>query len=121
MERTVATAIIAGKTYKLVPKTIAINNRIEELVKLGKKVENGHLAIEEMLKKQVAFIGDVADCHIYDGIPVQELDIDDVLIACVSIVNGYKNKVTKAHVSEIAGAFNIPNQNYGNTKKKKKK
>lgn len=118
MERIIATATIGGKTYKLVPKTLKVQEKINSLAELSSKVENGTADYTELLTSQIDFIKSVSDCCIYDNIPIDEIDIDDVTIACIEIMNGYNNKVKQA---KTAGFLKSISNMSAPSKKKYKK
>ena len=105
MERTIATAFINGKSYKLVPKTLKVQGEINALASLSNKVERGEADYTQLLSSQLAFIKSVADCHIFDNIPMEEIDIDDVTIACIEIMNGYNGKVKKAKTTSLINSI----------------
>ncbi len=91
-----AKTVIQGITFMLVPKTIEIHEDIENLSKFTAEYESGTRTVKEIVETELAFIRKTADCHIFDNIPFEKLDIDDVQIACIAIINGYKNKITRA-------------------------
>lgn len=124
MESIVATANIQGKQYRLVPKTIKVQNDINELVLLSNDIVTGKSEdYAGLVSKQIDFLNAVAGCHAFDGIPLDSIDLDDITIACTAVVNGYKEKVQKANAERIIGklASYTPKQAAGNNSKGKKK
>lgn len=99
-----ATAEIKGVRYSLAPQTIAVRQRIFEFTTLENALDSGKITIEEALKKQISFIGDVANCHVFDNIPLAEIDITDVECAVVAIMNGYANKVRTEKLKGVLSA-----------------
>lgn len=109
-----ATATIQGVRYDLAPKTLNVHNKIKELSELELRCENGDISFEDALKVQIDFIRSVADCRIFDHIPLDMIDITEVEIAVIAILNGYRGKVTR----EKLKAFDL---SAGRSAKKKKK
>lgn len=117
MERTVAICEFGGRTYELKPRTLEIQKKQMVLAKLSKDFLSGGLTLEEALQKQLDFIKATLENSPFDGIPMNELDIDDVAILCSRIIYGYNAKVTKGKTS----CFCMSNSKGKQNKKKKKK
>lgn len=114
---TVATAEIQGVTYPLIPQTLAVRKRIEELSKLEERYESGEIDAESALKMELDFIKDTADCRIFEHLSIDMLDISDVECAVIAILNGYRNKVTK---EKLKGLNLLPTKAKQKKKNKKK-
>lgn len=125
MESIIATAVIQGKQYRLAPKTINVQREIDEIVRASNDIMNGKSEdYEALISKQLDFIRNVAGCHVFDAAPIESIDMDDLNIACIAVVNGYKDKVKKANTDRIAEAlfsYTKDTANRAGGKKKKKK
>ncbi len=114
MEKKIATCIIGGREYRLEPRTIEVAEMQNKLSTLATRFRRGAITMEGVLWEQLAFINRTTGQSPFAGIPPEELDIDDVTIACESIIKGYEKKVhgDKPDVLSLLAA---------NGKKRKKK
>lgn len=118
MQTTIATAEIGGKVYKLSPKTIAISRAEDDLATLEKRVRSGDVTYEAAIAEQISFIKAATGENPFSSIQIDEVDVDDVTIACISIIEGYRAKLKKAR---MAGAQDMIGQIQKQMKPKKSK
>lgn len=111
-----AYASIRGVKYPLIPRTVSVQKRIDEVALLSENFENGILSYNEAIEKQVKFIEDISGCRVFSALSPETIDLDELASACIAIINGYKRKVNAAKLESLG--FDIPARP---EKKKKKK
>lgn len=117
MERIVATCEFGGRTYKLLPRTLEICTKQEALATIGKRYIDGELTIEGAMHEQLDFIQACVECSPFAGIPIEELDVDDVSTMVVRIISGYQAKLNAEKVKPLYDAIAA----MGKKKRKKNK
>lgn len=116
MERIVATCNFGGKSYKLVPHTLVICRMQENLETMHKRYTNGEVTVEDALQEQLEFIQACTGCSPFAGIPLEELDVDDVTTMAARIIQGYQAKLNAEKVKPLYDAIAA----MGKKKRKKK-
>lgn len=109
-------AVIMGYRYELKPKTLAVQAMVEEMESLGRAYSAKKLTYEEVLAKQFAFLAAACGENPFANLALDEVDVDEVAIACIAVINGYEQRVKKARIAGM-----IPSIPAAHAKKKKKK
>lgn len=100
---------ILGKSYDLPPRTLTVDDGIEAMSKLDEKYKSG-----EVTRKDAVY-----DMHMFvDGLlpgvlpPVEEVDTNDLLKACLDIIAAYDAPARKAKadaaINEVKDILNRP-------------
>lgn len=84
---------INGKSYDLPARTLVIDEKIEEMGTLDKKYTSGEMTRREVVQAQFDFVQAVAPGAFED---VENADTNDILKACLDIINEYNKPVYKA-------------------------
>lgn len=105
-----------GDSYPLQPKTLAIVHMMEELVKSGREYNAGKLKYEDVLATQFAFLAATCDGNPFADQALDEVDVDEVKIACTNVIKAYEKRVNRATMAGI-----LPMMPPATDKKKKKK
>ncbi len=90
---------INGKSYELPAKTLAIDEAIEKVGNLSGKYDSGELTRREVVQAQHDFVESMAP----GALPgVYEVDTNELLRACVDIINVYNAPALEAQVEANA-------------------
>lgn len=117
MERTVATCSFQGHRYDLKPRTLKIQRMQEDLATIARRYKSGEITMEGALGEQLDFINATVSNSPFAGIPMDELDVDDVSVMCSRIISGYDAKLNAEKVRPMYDA--IAAMSKGKKKKKK--
>lgn len=102
MIKTAATAVIQGVTYKLTPLTIAVEKRKQEITALEGKYNAGVITYEDVVREWLSFIRETANCHIWDNIPLENVDTNEVACAVIAIIKGYQRPLIMEQLKSVA-------------------
>lgn len=84
---------ILGKNYDLPPRTLSVDEGIEEMSGLDKRYESGEITRSEAVAKMHAFVESLAP----GALPaVEEVDTNDLLKGCLDIIAAYDAPARKA-------------------------
>lgn len=84
---------ILGKNYDLPPRTLSVDEGIEEMSKLDTRYTTGEITRREACEKMHAFVESLAP----GALPaVEEVDTNDLLKACLDIIAAYDAPARKA-------------------------
>lgn len=87
------TATILNKKYDLPPRTLSVDDSIEEMSKLDTRYTTGEITRREACEKMHAFVESLAP----GALPaVEEVDTNDLLKACLDIIAAYDAPAKKA-------------------------
>jgi len=82
-----------GRSCELPARTLAVEEQIEEMGALDRRYASGEMTRREVIEAQYAFVD-----GLIPGVlpPVEELDVNDLLKACLNIVGAYNAPAVKA-------------------------
>lgn len=84
---------ILGKNYDLPPRTLSVDEGIEEMSKLDTRYTTGEITRREAVEKMHAFVESLAP----GALPAaEEVDINDLLKGCLDIIAAYDAPARKA-------------------------
>ena len=84
---------ILGKNYDLPPRTLSVDEGIEEMSKLDTRYTTGEITRREAVEKMHAFVESLAP----GALPAaEEVDTNDLLKACLDILAAYDATARKA-------------------------
>lgn len=84
---------ILGKNYDLPPRTLSVDEGIEEMSGLDKCYESSEITRREAVEKMHAFVESLAP----GALPaVEEVDTNDLLKGCLDIIAAYDAPARKA-------------------------
>lgn len=90
---------IGGKPYELPARTLSIDDRIEEVGSLTDRYNNGELTRREVVQSEYDFVEAVAP----GALPsVEDVDTNELLRACVDIINAYNAPALEAQAEAEA-------------------
>ena len=100
---------INGKSYELPPRTLAVDDKIEELSGLDKRYNSGEITRLEAVAKMHEFSESLAP----GAFPVmEEADTNELLKACLDIITVYDAPARKAKadaaINEVKDILNRP-------------
>lgn len=90
---------ILGKNYDLPARTLDVDERIEVVGNLAKRYASGDMTRREVVQAQHDFVEFVAPGSIP---PVEEVDTNELLRACVDIINVYNAPAMEAQAEAQA-------------------
>lgn len=100
---------INGKAYELPPRTLSVDDKIEELSGLDKQYNSGEITRRDAVAKMHEFSESLAP----GAFPVmEEADTNELLKACLDIITAYDAPARKAKadaaISEVKDILNRP-------------
>ena len=100
---------ILGKSYDLPPRTISIDEKIEELSNLDKRYNSGEITRREAVSKMQEFSESLAPGAFA---VFEETDTNELLKACLDIIAAYDAPARKAKadatINEVKDILNRP-------------
>lgn len=93
---------INRKNYDLPPRTLEMDERIMEIGRLDERYSAGEITRAEVVEAQHNF---VLFCAPESLPPVNEVDVNDLLTACISIISAYNAPAIKAKVDAQTAAI----------------
>lgn len=96
---------ILGKNYDLPPRTLSVDEGIEEMSKLDTRYTTGEITRREVVEKMHAFV----ESLIPGALPtVEEVDTNELLKACLDIIAAYDAPARKARSeAQLAGVKDL--------------
>lgn len=100
---------INGKSYELPPRTLTVDDKIEELSNLDKRYNSGEITRRDAVAKMHEFAESLAP----GAFPVfEETDTNELLKACLDIIAAYDAPARKAKadatINEVKDILNRP-------------
>lgn len=89
---------INKKTYDLPPRTLAVDDMIEEFANVEKDYTAGKITRREIVQKQFDFM---AFCAPGAFVDIETLDTNELLAACLDAVNAYNAPAIKARNESV--------------------
>ena len=100
---------INGRDHTLPTRTPEMDDRINAIQSINKRIRSGELTRREAWAEQYRF---VVDCTGEELPPLEEIDVGDLEVSVVEIVNAYQSPAAKAKVdgvmSTLQDAMNRP-------------
>lgn len=89
------TVTILNKKYDLPPRTLSVDDSIEEMSKLDTRYTTGEITRREAVEKMHAFVESLAP----GALPaVEEVDTNDLFKACLDIISAYDTPARKMRI-----------------------
>lgn len=89
------TVTILTKKYELPPRTLSVDDSIEEMSKLDTRYTAGEITRREACEKMHAFVESLAP----GALPaVEEVDTNDLFKACLDIISAYDAPARKMRI-----------------------
>lgn len=96
---------ILGKSYELPPRTLSVDDGIEEISKLDAQYESGEINRRDAVAQMHSFVE-----FLVPGVlpAVDEVDTNDLLKACLDIITAYDAPARKAKSeAQLAGVKDL--------------
>ena len=100
---------ILGKNYELPARTLAVDEKIEEVTKIDQEYRSGEITRREAVQRLHMFVLDLVPSSLPD---VEEVDTNELMKACEDIIAAYDAPARKARMeaklAEAREALNRP-------------